>query len=500
MSQEYLLEMSGIEKAFPGVKALSDASLRVKSGEIHGLIGENGAGKSTLMKILLGDYTRDAGEIIYKGEKICFSSPRQAKEKGICMIPQEINMVSTADLAENVWLGREHQFATLGLINKAKRLEATRKLFKQLKIELDPKSLAVELSVAQLQLLALARAVSYEADIIIMDEPTSSLSESEVKGLFKIMEDLINQGKSIIFISHKLDEMFTICSHITILRDGYYISNHKTTEITKDELITKIAGREIKNLYPVRNHTLGKTVLEVKDLSQTGTFQNISFSVKEGEILSLYGLVGAGRSEIMCGVFGIDEIDGGEIRIEGKPIKIKSPKAAIRSGLAMVTEDRLSTGIIGNQSVLENVSLVNLYKICNKFKFVKNKQEREDVNRIVEELDVKIASLHQVMSSLSGGNQQKAILGKWLLTKPKILILDEPTRGIDVGSKAEIHKMIANLAEEGMAVIMISSELSEALGMSDRIVVIREGKITGEFAREELDSEIIINHAFGYID
>lgn len=494
---ELVLEMRDIVKVFPGVKALDNAQLHLKRGEVHALIGENGAGKSTLMKVLLGIYKEDGGEVIYKGGPVHFKTPHDALQAGISMIHQEISLIPTVSVAENIWIGREKQFEKGGIISGRRRNAAAQTLLDELGIHIEAGKIVRELSVANMQLVEIARAVSYNSDIIIMDEPTSSLSDGEIEILYKIIRSLSAKGTSIIFISHKLEEIFEVCSRVTVMRDGQFISEHPTTEITQDELVTKIAGREISDLFPKIETTPGKVVLEVKDLCAGKTFQNISFQLREREILGISGLVGAGRTEIMNAIFGIDQYESGEVLIDGKPVKIKSPKDAIRNGLAMVTEDRRGSGIIAGLAVRANVSLAYLSSICNKLTFINRKKEERDAVEMKEKLQIRAASLNQAIGSLSGGNQQKAILARWLLSKPRVLILDEPTRGIDVGSKSEIHRLISDLAAEGMAVIMISSEMPEIMGMSDRVLVIREGKIMGEFMRGEADQETLVKHAFG---
>ncbi len=494
---EYLLEMRNIVKVYPGVRALGDANLRIKEGEVHGLVGENGAGKSTLMKILLGAEQPDDGEVIFKGETVRFKNPADASEAGICMIPQEISLVDTTDLSENIWIGREKKFAKLGFINKKERLQKTQKLFEQMDVDLKASALAGTLSSAQKQLLMLAKCISFHASLVIMDEPTSSLSEAEVQVLYKMVRSLVDGGASVIFIGHKLEEIFEICDRITVLRDGSYVSEHEVKDVTNEMLVEKIAGRKIENLYPPKDRTFGEVVLQVKNFCGGQAFQDVSFEVRAGEILGLYGLVGAGRSEVMRAVYGADKHESGEVYIEGKQVHIQSPRHALENGMAMVTEDRLQTGIIADQTVRENASVAYLPQICNRFQFLDKKRELRDVEEITKTLQVKYSSLAQTMSSLSGGNQQKVIVAKWLLTKPKILILDEPTRGIDVGSKSEIHKLIASLAKEGMAVIVISSEMPEVMGMSDRILVMRGGRISGEFSSDEMSAEAMTKVAFG---
>lgn len=494
---EFVLEMRNIVKLFPGVKALDNAQLRLKKGQVHALIGENGAGKSTLMKILLGIYEQDEGEVIYKGSPVHFKTPHDALQAGISMIHQEISLIPTVSVAENVWIGREKEFEKAGVISARRRNAAAQKLLDELGIHIDANKIVRELSVANMQLVEIARAVSYNSDIIIMDEPTSSLSDGEIEILYKIISSLSAKGTSVIFISHKLEEIFEVCSRVTVMRDGQFISEHAADEITQDELVTKIAGREIKDLFPKVETTPGAVVLEVKNLCAGKTFQNVSFQLREREILGVSGLVGAGRTEIMRAIFGIDQYESGEVLIAGKPVKIRSPKDAIRNGLAMVTEDRRGSGIIAGLAVKANISLAYLSTICNKLTFINKKKEERDAQEMREKLQIHTASLNQVIGSLSGGNQQKAILARWLLDKPKILILDEPTRGIDVGSKSEIHRLISDLAAEGMAVIMISSEMPEILGMSDRVLVVREGRIMGEFMRGEADQETLVKRAFG---
>ena len=494
---EYILEMRDIVKTFPGVKALDNARLRLKKGEVHALIGENGAGKSTLMKILLGIYPQDSGEVIFKGKPAKFRSPHDALTGGISMIHQEISLIPTVSVAENIWIGREEKFTKLGLIKKKKRHNAAQALLDELGINVSAARFVRDLSVANMQLVEIARAASYNSDIIIMDEPTSSLSDNEIEVLYKIIRDLSAKGTAIIFISHKLEEIFEVCSKVTVMRDGQFIAEHNTADITQDQLIAEIAGREINDLYPKIDSTPGNVALEVRNLCSGKTFQNVSFKLRKGEVLGFCGLVGAGRTEVMRAVFGVDKFDSGEIFIDGKKVKIHSPKEAIRHGMAMVTEDRRGSGIIAGLSVQANVSLAYLRTICNKLTFINKKKEKADATAMREQLKIRCSSLNQVVGALSGGNQQKVIIARWLLAKPEILILDEPTRGIDVGSKSEIHRLISELAAQGMAVIVISSEMPEVMGMSDRLIVMREGRVMGEFTRGEADQETLIKKAFG---
>jgi ABC-type sugar transport system ATPase subunit len=495
--QEYVLEMRGIVKLFPGVRALDGARLRVRPGEIHALIGENGAGKSTLMNILLGIFPQDEGEIFFKGKKINFKSPHEALKSGISMIHQEISLIPTMDVAENIWIGREKQFSSLGLLSPRKRYQAASELLKKLGLNLSPRTIIRTLSVANMQLVELARAISYKPSVIIMDEPTSSLTDKEIKFLYKIIRELSAQGTAVIFITHKLEELYEICDQVTVMRDGKFISECPVSELPKDELINRIAGRVIKDMYPKLESDIRDVVLEVKKLSSGKFFQDISFSVRRGEILGFCGLIGAGRTEIMRAIFGIDPFDSGEIYLEGKKVRIKSPKQAIALGLGMVTEDRRRMGIIPVLPLRYNVSLAALKSFCRPLGIINKQAENRGADEIVKRLAVKFSSMKQVIASLSGGNQQKVIIGKWLLTNPKVLILDEPTRGIDVGSKSEIHRLISELARQGLAVIMVSSEMPEILGMSDRIMAVREGRLAGEFPRGSVNQEELAKQIFG---
>jgi len=496
VNEEYILDMQGIVKDFPGVRALDRAQLKIKRGQVHALLGENGAGKSTLMKILLGIHRPDEGEIIFKGKPLVVKNPLDALSAGISMIHQEISLIPSVDISENVWIGRESQFATAGVISTKKRQKATADLLDKLKINLNPKSVVKSLNIANMQLVEIVRAVSYDADIIVMDEPTSSLTDSEVALLYNIIRDLSSKGKSIIFISHKLEEVFEICDHVTVMRDGKYISDHKTSDVNQNELIALIAGREITELFPKEKADIKGPVLEVKNLSSGSKFKDVSFEVKEGEILGFCGLMGAGRTEIMRALFGIDKHTTGQICLNGKEVRIKNPRDAIKYGLGMVTEDRLHMGIISKLPVSMNISLAYLNEIT-KAGLIDEKKEMTDAGEMSKKLDVRTSSLKKHIGALSGGNQQKAIIARWLLTKPKILILDEPTRGIDVSSKSEIHRLISQLAKQGMAVIMISSELPEVLGMSDRIIVVREGRLVATLNREDASQELLLKYAFG---
>lgn len=497
-NRETLLEMSGITKRFPGVKALDNAALEIRAGEVHAIVGENGAGKSTLMKILLGIHAPDEGKITMDGREVRFRNPHDAIGHGISMIHQETSLMPTTSVSENVWVGREKDFTKFGIMDVRLRDRKTREILDRLGIEIDPKAVIKTLTVAKMQLVEVARAVSYNSRIIIMDEPTSSLSDRDTKLLFHIIKDLTAEGIAVIFISHKLDEVLAVSDRVTAMRDGKYIATADARNCTKDDLIKWIVGREMNGMYPKEPAEIGDVVLEVEHLStEDKRVRDVSFSLRRGEILGFAGLVGAGRTEAVRALFGIDKPETGEIRIHGRPVKIKNPRAAINLGMGMVTEDRLRLGIFGKLSVKQNMSTAYLKKITDKLGFVNFPRETQNCEEMREKLEIKFSSQKQLISGLSGGNQQKVIIARWLLSQPEILILDEPTRGIDVGAKAEIHRRISLLAQQGMAIILISSELEEVMGMSDRIVVMRNGSVAGEHLRENADSQQIMKEAFG---
>ncbi len=494
---EILLSVDKVCKNFPGVKALKDVDFYVKKGEVHALIGENGAGKSTLMKIILGKYAMSSGSMTYKGQPYHPSSPHEALEKGISMIHQEISLVPTMSVADNIWIGRESRFSGVkGMYNKRAQRDAAAQVIAQLGLNIDPDVEVARLSVAEMQMVEIARAVSYDSDIVIMDEPTSALTNAEIDKLYQIITDLKQKGKSVIFISHKLEEIFRICDSITVFRDGQFVSRHDIHEITQAQLISLMVGREMKDIYPKAQVEIGDVVLEVKHFNRAGKFKDVNFSVRAGEILGFAGLVGAGRTEIMQALFGVDPRDSGEIYLHGKPVEIHNSVDAIRHKLAMVTEDRLRRGAIHLLSVQYNTSIAYLPRICRHW-FIDKKRESRDALEVTRKLAVKTASMQTEMTLLSGGNQQKVIIAKWLLTEPDVLILDEPTRGIDVGAKAEIYRLIGDLARQGKAIIMVSSELPELMGISDRIMVIKGGQIMAEYQRPAFDSEKIMSSAFG---
>lgn len=486
----YILEAEGISKQFPGVNALNKVGIKIKPGSVHALMGENGAGKSTLMKCLIGIYHPDEGTIKVKGEVVTFSDTLDALHAGIAMIHQELNLVPHMTVAENIWLGREP--VHYGLVNHDLLNSKTRDLLQHLNIRLKPEMVVGELNIASQQMVEIAKAVSYDADILIMDEPTSALTEGEVFHLFAIINELKEQGKGIIYISHKMDEIFEITDEVSIFRDGMFVATDKTENLTKQSLITMMVGRELTHMFPKFNNNIGEEVLKVSALRRDGLFRDISFTVKRGEILGVAGLVGAGRSEVMESLFGMHPADSGEIFIEGLPVNIDSPSKAIEQGLAFLTEDRKKSGLFLVLSVVENMSIVNLSEYINKKGFVSHGQMAQDCMEQIKKLNIKTPTMDQIINNLSGGNQQKVLIARWLLAQPKILILDEPTRGIDVGAKSEIYRLISELANRGVAIILVSSELPEILGMSDRVMVMHGGHITGILDKQDASQEKIM--------
>jgi len=492
---EYILEMENITKKFPGVKALDNIQLKVKKGTVHALMGENGAGKSTLMKILFGMYTPDSGTIKFKGKELRLSSPKDALDNGISMIHQELSPVPYMTVAENIFLGREPVFGKTGWVNTKKLIEDTKKLLESLKINIDPTTKMKDLSIANMQMVEIAKAVSYQSDLMIMDEPTSAITEKEVEHLFEIIDSLKQKGVSIIYISHKMDEIFRICDEITVLRDGQYIGTKPARELTQDSLIRMMVGREIKQVFHKEKAEIKEVVLSVRNLSRKGKFNNVSFEVRKGEILGIAGLMGSGRTELIESIFGIDPPTSGEIYLHGKRVTINSPADAIRHRIALLTEDRKLTGAFLPLSVKENMTISSLDNFI-KFGFVRSKIVKDTCADQIKQLNIKTPDLNQLIMNLSGGNQQKVLLARWLLNDPDILILDEPTRGVDVGAKSEIHKLMSKLAQQGKAIIMISSEMPEILGMSDRVLVMHEGCKKGELSREEASQEKILELAY----
>lgn len=497
MEDKDILVMKDIVKTFPGVKALKGVDLNVKYGEIHALMGENGAGKSTLMKCLIGIHPPTSGQINFEGNLIENYSTAEALKMGIAMIHQELSPVEHRSIMENIWLGREPK-NKLGLIDHKKMYEMTKEVLKLIDFNEDPRTLMVNLTVANMQMIEIAKALSYNAKLIIMDEPTSALTNKEIEQLFSIMRRLRENGKSIIYISHKLEEIFEISDKITVYRDGQYIGTKATSDITTPELIKMMVGRDVNEMFPKVTCDIGDVKMEVKNLCLGKKFNDVSFNVRKGEILGIAGLVGAGRTEVIETIFGIRHKSSGQIFIDGKEIQIKTPADAKRSKMALLTEDRRITGIIPMLSVLQNVMIASISKYIKKNGLLNHKQAIQDTNEFVKAISIKTPSIYQKIENLSGGNQQKVLVARWLLTNPEILFLDEPTRGIDVGAKAEIHRLITNLAGQGKSIIMVSSELPEVMGMSDRIMIMHEGKVTGIIENtKELTQEEIMSYATG---
>ncbi|PYE28871.1 monosaccharide ABC transporter ATP-binding protein (CUT2 family) [Rhizobium sp. PP-WC-2G-219] len=479
-----LLAIEGIRKEFPGVVALDNVQLRVRRGTVHALMGENGAGKSTLMKIIAGIYQPDAGEIRLRGELVTLKSPLDALEQGIAMIHQELALMNWMTVAENIWIRREPK-NRFGLIDHGRMAEMTADLFARLRIKLDPRAQVSELTVAQKQMVEIARAVSYDSSILIMDEPTSALTDREVEGLFSIIRDLRERGIGIVYITHKMNELFEIADEFTVFRDGKYVGSHLSTDVNRDDIIRMMVGRDITDMFPKIECPIGEVILEVRNLTIPGVFHDISFSLRRGEILGLAGLVGSKRSNVAEAIFGVTPATSGEILVNGTAVTIGSPSAAMAQGFAFLTEDRKETGCFLSLNCLENIQSALITRSHVKGGFVDQSTVTKLAEDMARQLRVKTPNLYETVENLSGGNQQKLLIARWLLTKPRILILDEPTRGIDVGAKSEIHRLITGLAAEGVAVLMISSELPEVLGMSDRIVVMHEGRVSGVLDRAD---------------
>ena len=492
---EYVLEMNNITKVFPGVKALDDVSLKVRKGSVHALMGENGAGKSTLMKCLFGIYHEDGGEIILDGKKIEINTSKQALDLGVSMIHQELHPIRYRPVMENIWLGR---FPMRGIaVDKKAMIRKTKELFKEIELDINPEVLAGTLSPSSLQLVEIAKAVSYNSKIIIMDEPTSSLTVNETKHLFKIIKQLQDKGCAIIYISHKMEEILKISDEVTIMRDGKYVGTWAAKELTTDLIINRMVGRDMTNRFPPRTYEPTKDViLDVENLCSPfpKSFQDVSFDLYKGEILGIGGLVGAQRTELVEALFGLREIKSGTIEKYGKVLKIKSSKDAKMQGFALLTEERRASGIFGILSVLDNTVIAS-QKEYSKFGILQEAKRYKAAVKSNEELKTKTPNMEQLIQNLSGGNQQKVLIARWLLTNPDILILDEPTRGIDVGAKYEIYSIMHELVKKGKSIIMISSEMPELLGMSDRIMIMCEGKVTGILKQSEADQVKIMHYA-----
>ena len=497
MAMDYILEMKGITKVFPGVKALDDVTLKVRPATVHSLMGENGAGKSTLMNCLFGIYSLDGGEIILDGQKVAFESPAQALHNHVSMVHQELNQVLDRNIMENIWLGR---FPMKGFfVDHQKMYEDTKKIFDELEIHADPRAMTGSLQVADRQMIEIAKAVSYDAKVIVMDEPTSSLTEDEVEHLFQIIEMLKKRGVSIIYISHKMEEIMRISDEVTIMRDGKWVATEPVENLTTDKIIRLMVGRELKERYPSRNTVPGETLMKVDNLSSlTPKFKDVSFDLRKGEILGVAGLVGAGRTELLETIFGIRQKGTGKIEVNGRTVDNSTPEKAMKNGFAMLTEERRHNGIFADLSVSFNTIIANLDPY-RKNGLLNNGLINQSVQRSIDELHVKTPSGKTKIGNLSGGNQQKVILGRWLLTNPEVLLLDEPTRGIDVGAKYEIYQLMNQLVAQGKSIIMVSSEMPELLGVCDRILVMSNGREAGIFDVAEATQVKIMEASAKYV-
>lgn len=496
-SEKSLLELKDITKIYPGVIALNKVSIKIKEGEVRGLIGENGAGKSTLIKTLAGAHSPTSGEIIYDGKSYNALEPSQSMSLGIACIYQELQQIPYMNVTENVFLGRELK-TSRGTINHAKQREETISLLKEFGLNIDPDTELSLLGVGTRQMIEICKAAHAKSRLVIMDEPTAALSEKETHELFKIIEKLKAKGVTVIYISHRLEEVLHVCDSLTVLRDGCLIEDSiPMDKVTINSMVSLMVGREIKQKYPKKETKKGEVLLEVKNLTSKGVYDNISFKAYAGELLGFSGLVGAGRTEVMRGLTGADGIDGGEIFIRGKKINIRNPQDSIKAGIAFLTEDRKGQGLVLIQSVEFNSTLVALKNYVNKG-WLNVKSAREDAKKEVKDLKIKVPTVDTLAGALSGGNQQKVVIAKWLLSQADIFIIDEPTRGIDVGAKIEVYNLINELLDNGKAVIMVSSEMDECMGMSDRILVMHEGKMTGELMRDEFSQEKIMYAASGY--
>lgn len=489
------IEMRGIDKSFGSNQVLKQAGFTLESGEVHALMGENGAGKSTLMKILTGVYTKDAGTVLVDGKEVNYKNPQEAEKAGIVFIYQELNVMFDLTVEENLFMGKEIH-GKFGICDKKAMQKKAQEALNILGVNISPKTVMTELSVGQQQMVEICKALMADAKVIIMDEPTAALTQSETVALFKVIESLRKKGVSMVYISHRMEEIFELCDRITVLRDGSYIGVKNIPETNMNEIVKMMIGREIGERYPSRNVKIGKEVLKVKGLTRKGTFHDVNFSVRAGEVLGVSGLMGAGRTEIMQAIFGNLSYESGTIEIDGKEVKIFTPRQAMEYGIGFITEDRKTEGLMLDKSIRENISLCNLRRI-SKSSVISREAEKNMVTEAIKDLHIKCFGSYHECNNLSGGNQQKVVLAKWILTNPKILILDEPTRGVDIGAKKEIYSIINKLAAQGVAIIMVSSELPEVLGMSDNIMVVREGEVRGIISYEEANQERVMTLATG---
>ncbi|KAA3656779.1 MAG: sugar ABC transporter ATP-binding protein [Chloroflexi bacterium] len=493
---EILVTMEGIDKSFPGVKALDQCRFELRAGEVHALVGENGAGKSTLMKVVAGIYSKDAGRMFYKGKEVEVPTPRAAQNLGISIIHQELNLMSHLTLAQNIFIGREPQTSIPFMLDEKKINEQTEVLFKRMRLKLDPRTRVAELSIAKQQMVEIAKALSFNAEVLIMDEPTAALTNTEIDDLFRMINELREKGVGIVYISHRLEELKRISDRVTVLRDGRYIDTVPTQDVPTDQIISMMVGRTIYEAEPeLPDNPSDEIVLEVKNLNRGKVLQDVSFQLKRGEILGFAGLMGAGRTEVARAIFGADSIDSGEIYILGERVGINSPQTAVWNGIGYLSEDRKAFGLATGLSVKDNMALSALGKFLGFLGWVNQSLIRATAKHHIDDLDIKTPSAEQLVKNLSGGNQQKVVIGKWLTADTDILIFDEPTRGIDVGAKSEIYKLLNDLAQQGKSIIMISSELPEILRMSHRVIVMCEGRITGELPVQEATQEKIMTLA-----
>ena len=491
-----VLEMRNITKRFPGVVALNGVQLELRRGEVHCLLGENGAGKSTLMKILAGAEQLDSGQILIDGEAVEITSPHRAQQLGISMIYQEFNLSPFLSVAENIFLGREQRIGRTPFINWTQMYREAEEVLDRIRVKLDVRLPVNQLSVAQQQMVEIAKALAVHAKIIVMDEPSATLTNHELRALFDLIRTLRRQEIGLVYISHRLEEIFEIGNRVTVMRDGQYVSTHDCRDLTREKIIHLMVGRELKDEFPKEVFEPGEERLRVENLSRRGAFKDVNFTVHRGEIVGLTGLVGAGRTEVARTIFGADRKTGGMIYLDGQPVDVRSPQDAIARGIGFLTEDRKQQGLILGMTVRENTTIANLRELVVG-PFIKRKKERQVAAKYVEELHIKTPHIEQIVQHLSGGNQQKVVLAKWLFTHSNVLIFDEPTRGIDVGAKVEIYKLMNELVRRGAAVLMISSELPEVLGMCDRILVMHEGRLAGELARAGATQEMIMGLATG---
>ena len=499
MEQPALLEMRKITKEFPGVKALDGVSITVRPGTVHALMGENGAGKSTLMKCLFGIYAKDEGTIVLDGKEVDFKSSKEALENGVAMVHQELNQALTRSVMDNLWLGRYPKVAGV-MVSEGAMRKRTKEVFEELDVHVDPKAIMSTLPVSQRQMVEIAKAVSYNAKVIVFDEPTSSLTEEEVEHLFRIIAMLKERGCGIIYISHKMDEILRISDEVTVMRDGRWVATRDAKELTMEEIIRLMVGRELTNRFPPKDNVPGDVILEVEHLAGKYTrLKDASFQLRKGEVLGIAGLDGSGRTEVLENLFGAMTKESGTIRLHGKQIRNKTPREAIKNGFALLTEERRATGIFGIRDIKENTVISNLNSYLLGHICLSEKKMKKDTEWAIQAMHIKTPSHATQIRSLSGGNQQKVIIGRWLLTTPEVLLLDEPTRGIDVGAKYEIYQLILNLAKEGKGVIMVSSEMPELLGICDRILVMSGGILAGEVDAQNTSQEEILTLAAKYV-